>query len=234
MAPLKIVSLACASALLIAQANTKESKGQEEDLQPGESPTYTVTVGKTGVCLDEMNAARGAAGLAHFLAAAEGSNNKWPQTEQDVEESNPWHPVCEALIAEGEPATEDQSTPSNTFPSGTYAFMALDTAEADCVAAVSHWKDAVSNFTSLPPSKTKGTTLYEKQQNVSFVALYNPSDSASVDCRVITCTQKLAQGPAALSIRSSVDGKKGHALLCMTTLQTVLVLTAESSPALRN
>ncbi|CDJ36140.1 SAG family member [Eimeria mitis] len=180
------------------------------------SPLYVQS--NDAVCLAEINVARAAAKLAEFVAATAGTE-KWPKTnaEQSDEQSSPWYPVCEALIAKEEPIVTAEEAGSDTFPSGTYAFMALDTAEADCAAAVSHWKDAASNFTAIPPSKTKGKELYEKQHNVSFIAMYNPSENASVDCRVVTCTQTTTNAPAVPSSRNGGDEKKGYALLCMTT-----------------
>ncbi|CDJ33879.1 SAG family member [Eimeria mitis] len=215
MAPLKIISLAAASALLMANA-TQGNTDSDDGLEEGQSSTYTVDLGEPNVCLDEINAAREGAGLAHFLVAEKGLET-WPKTDAKSvsQQAKPWDPVCDALIKKEEEITVQQGAEGNEFPSGTYAFMALDTAEADCAAAVSHWKDAASNFTSLPPPKTEGEELYEKQHNVSFIAMYNPSEKATADCRVVTCTQ--ATTPVVFSSRSGAGEKKGYALLCMTT-----------------
>ncbi|CDJ30052.1 SAG family member [Eimeria mitis] len=217
MATLKIISLAAASALLmakVAQGDAEQGGGPD-----GEgSTTYTVDLGKPGVCLAEINAARGGAGLAHFLADEEGLKT-WPTTGAEAlnGEAKPWDPVCAALLKKEEEITVQQGSEGSGFPSGTYAFMALDTAEADCAAAVSYWKEAASNFTSLPPSKTDGAELYEKQHNASFIALYNPSDKATADCRIVTCTQSASLTPTVFSSRSGAGEQKGYALLCMTT-----------------
>ncbi|CDJ36141.1 SAG family member [Eimeria mitis] len=213
MAPLKIVSLACASALLIAQANTQGAQGQgEEDIQA--TPTYTVALGNTAVCLAEINGAREDAGLAHFTAAAN-KEEMWPATDEG--DNTHWDPVCEALIAKDAEGAKVKGASTTEFKSGTYAFMALESDTPDCAAAVDHWKDAVSNFTSVPPPKTGEDEPYDKQHNISFVAMFNPSENASADCRVVTCTQTTTQQPSAFNLRNSGDEKKGYALLCMTT-----------------
>ncbi|CDJ31130.1 SAG family member [Eimeria mitis] len=96
--------------------------------------------------------------------------------------------------------------------------MALESETPDCAAAVSHWKDAASNFTTIPPAKSEEEKdIYEKQHNVSFVAMYNPSESAAADCRVVTCTLPAASEQSTGSFRNSGEDKKGYALLCMTT-----------------
>ncbi|CDJ33882.1 SAG family member [Eimeria mitis] len=291
MAALKIFSLASASALLMANAVHQTAK-QTPLTARTVSSTYSVNIGETAVCLGEINDAREAAGLAHFIAANDGEL-AWPATSRGDSEqtSDAWDPVCNALIAKdsGEKAKKGTGTsefksgtyafmalstdkvdcaaavdhwkdaldnftslppskaegdslydkPENKdseegnpkgagtseFKSGTYAFMALTTGQADCAAAVDHWKAAVSNFASLPPSKTEGEELYDKPENVSFVAMYNPSDSAAADCRVVTCTQTPAPEGKSLKLRSSTEAKNGYALLCMTTPD---LMTADS------
>ncbi|CDJ27943.1 SAG family member [Eimeria mitis] len=167
------------------------------------------------VCLDEINAAREAAGLAHFKVATQ-EEHKLPKTETDLEEGEytTWNPVCDALIAEN---SEELEESTEGFKSGTYAFMALESETPDCAAAVSHWKDAASNFTTIPPAKNKETELYDKQHNVSFIAMYNPSNDAAADCRVVTCTLPATSSPGAANFRNTEKEKKGYALLCMTT-----------------
>ncbi|CDJ33881.1 SAG family member [Eimeria mitis] len=217
MAPLKIISLAAASALLMAHA-TQGDTDHDAGTDGQQSSTYTVNLDDASVCLADINGAREAAGLAHFLENNKGAE-AWPTTGANAERggqgAKPWDPVCEALLKKDEEITMPQDSEESDFPSGTYAFMALDTAEADCAAAVSHWKDAASNFTSIPPPKTGEEELYKKQHNVSFIAMYNPSDKATADCRIVTCTQTVA--PVVFSSRSDTGEKKGYALLCMTT-----------------
>ncbi|CDJ36429.1 SAG family member [Eimeria mitis] len=171
--------------------------------------------GEDPVCLDEINAAREAAGLAHFKVATQ-EEHKLPKTETDQDEgqNTTWNPVCDALIAENSEALEEST---EGFKSGTYAYMALESETPDCAAAVSHWKDAASNFTTIPPAKNKETELYDKQHNVSFIALYNPSNDAAADCRVVTCTLPATSNPGPANFRNTAKEKKGYALLCMTT-----------------
>ncbi|CDJ28018.1 SAG family member [Eimeria mitis] len=117
-----------------------------------------------------------------------------------------------------ESADVTKSGNENEFQAGTYAYMVLESEKPDCAAAVSHWKDAVNNFTTIPPAKDDQTTLYKTQQNISFVALYNPSNDAAADCRVVTCTRAAASEPPQVVYNRSTDGgKTGYALLCMTT-----------------
>ncbi|CDJ36211.1 SAG family member [Eimeria mitis] len=217
MAALKLFSLASASVLVMANAVHQTAK-ESPLTTKAVTATYTVNLGNTGECLAEINAAREAAGLAHFQVAKE-EQHQWPKTDIEEPESSqasPWKPVCDALIAED---TEQQGgeLEENGFESGTYAFMALESATPDCAAAVKHWKDAVSNFTTIPPPKNKEPELYAKQQNVSLIALYNPSENAAADCRVVTCTRPGASDNSQSNFRSTAEEKKGYALLCMTT-----------------
>ncbi|CDJ30053.1 SAG family member [Eimeria mitis] len=225
MAALKIFSLASASAFLMANAVHQTAK--QNPLTSSESSSaYTVKLGETAVCLAEINDAREAAGLAHF-ESVKTVEDMWPTSglQKDEPDANPWDPVCDALIAKDSEEADPKGTSTTEFKSGTYAFMALSTNQADCAAAVDHWKAAVSNFASLPPSKTEGEELYGKPENVSFVAMYNPSDSAAADCRVVTCTQTPAPEGKSLKLRSSTEAKNGYALLCMTTPD---LMTADS------
>ncbi|CDJ45678.1 SAG family member [Eimeria brunetti] len=217
MAPLKFLPLACASALLVAQANTRGATGVNvRTSNPGETVTYTVSLGEPPVCLTEINEAREAAGLPKFLEATDEATQKLPGHENT---QKIWDPVCKALIVEEDAGQGGESkAAASTFQSGTYAFMALTSDQPDCTAAVDHWKAAFSNFTSIPPSKTEGEkTHYDKQQNISFVAMYNPSNDAAADCRVVTCTQTPGGAGRGGKLARDTEHKTGHALLCMTT-----------------
>ncbi|CDJ67858.1 SAG family member [Eimeria necatrix] len=106
---------------------------------------------------------------------------------------------------------------ASPFQDGTYAFKSLTAAKPDCKETVDYWKAAYKNFTGLPPPKTESETLYKDQDNVSFVALYNPSYSATADCRVVTCTQTTT--PATDDEANYAAGgntKNGYALICKT------------------
>ncbi|CDJ45674.1 SAG family member [Eimeria brunetti] len=216
MAPLRFLSLACASALLVAQANTQGAKGLgTRGGSSGGTVTYGVTLGDPAVCFAEINEAREAAGLQSFVKATK-EDQQLPGTTND--NGKPWDEVCKALIEEEEPSVNEKSAPTGTaFKTGTYAFMALSSNEAHCAAAVDHWKAAFSSFTSVPPAKTQEESLYEKQQNISFVAMYNPSNGAAADCRVVTCTKTTAPASPNRSLSRAEGEKNGYALLCMTT-----------------
>ncbi|CDJ27944.1 SAG family member [Eimeria mitis] len=212
MAVLKLLSLASASALLMADAVHQREK-QAPLTARVQSSTYTVNLGETAACLAEINEAREAAGLAHFKVATE-EDHLLPKTkaEEGDEHNTAWNPVCEALI-EADSGEIEKSGGENGFKSGTYAYMELESEKPDCAAAVKHWKDAVSNFTTIPPAKDDQTTLYNTQQNISFVALYNPQENAVADCRVVTCTQTPAPDPPTHEFRNAGEGKTGYALL---------------------
>ncbi|CDJ28017.1 SAG family member [Eimeria mitis] len=227
MAALRLFSLASASAFLMANAVHQTAK-QASLIAEGSSATYTVKLAEANVCLDEMNAAREAAGLKHFVKES-GEALEWPALtlDQRQEQKNPaWDPVCKALIGEDAEQVEN-NVAEHGFNSGTYAYMALESATADCAAAVSHWKDAVSNFTTIPPAKNDQTTIYKTQQNISFVALYNPQENAAADCQVVTCTQTAAAGTPGVQDANADGGKTGYALLCMTTPEA---LTDKAAP----
>ncbi|CDJ32536.1 SAG family member [Eimeria mitis] len=199
MAPLKLLTVVSSSFLFMAKAIDNPEPTQ---------PTYSVALGmfprKDGQCLAEVNAARAAAGFSEFAQAVD-PTNRLPKEGSPPEEGEPewaWKPVCEALI-----------------PSGTYAYLPIDNADAvDCNAVVDKWKGAYSNFDELPPPNKDQEELYKKQENVSFVALYNPTKNASADCRVVTCTKTT---PAAASAQGTgtqgqSSEEKASALICMT------------------
>ena len=107
------------------------------------------------------------------------------------------------------------------FNSGTYAFMVLPSASPDCSATVDQWKAAYKNFDGPPPANCS-TPAYDNQDNISFLALYNPSTSATADCRVVTCVELHNQPIVNFNtqtIENNLEptGNQGHALICMTT-----------------
>lgn len=93
------------------------------------------------------------------------------------------------------------------FVSGTYAFYLADSDTIDCDPVLKKWKNAYKNFEGMPPTYSQGAPVYKSDDNVSLIAMYNPSPNATADCRVVTCT-KTVDSP------SSVD--KGYALMCLT------------------
>ncbi|CDJ40615.1 SAG family member (sag8) [Eimeria tenella] len=190
---------------------------------PGGGPTikYTASLGQSVECLSEVNAAREAAGLPNFTEASD--NNKLTDPNgTELDDANDWKKVCTHLIPTQAPKTMAASSSLKPFKDGTYAFKSLTAAKPDCKETVDYWKAAYKNFTGLPPPKTDNETLYKNQDNVSFVSLYNPSSSATADCRVVTCTQTTTSttggaGGGQLST-SAEDGttKNGYALICKT------------------
>lgn len=104
------------------------------------------------------------------------------------------------------------------FKSGTYAVNVLTSETPQCRETVDSWKKAYKHFSGLPPSKSQDPEIYRKQDNISFVALYNPSTEGTADCRVATCTKTVSGGAGVLNGgETSQPTGKGHALICMTT-----------------
>lgn len=103
-----------------------------------------------------------------------------------------------------------QGTKQSTIlldPSGLYAYVKVtNEVRPDCDAAIAKFQSAFSNFAGLPPNKGDGRKLYSNQDNVSFVAIYNPEGGAVADCRVVTCTAGEA----------TVGSKQGSGLVCFT------------------
>ncbi|CDJ45660.1 SAG family member [Eimeria brunetti] len=181
--------------------------------------------GADGQCLTEVNAARGAAGFGELKQAVEEEKearlpDESASAEQGEYENWAWKPVCDAL--------------AKKFESGTYAYMPVeDAANVNCTAVVDTWKAAYSNFSGLPPPHLGNEKLYKNHDNVSFVAMYNPSADATADCRVVTCTKKTTaggeKGGEGFLPRAEDAGETiGSALICMTVPD---VLPAEGSTA---
>nr|ABR53732.1 surface antigen 10 [Eimeria tenella] len=183
-----------------------------------ETVTYTASLGNNVECLSDINAAREAAGLDDFGQASGDAELSIPAPEEG-ELSEKWKKLCEYLIPQAETAAKTSS--ANPFEKGTYAFKSLTAEQPNCKETVDYWKAAYKNFTGLPPSRKEDGTLYDDQDNVSFVAVYNPSSSATADCRVVTCTQTNTTTTTPGPTRVQADGgsettKKGYALLCKT------------------
>ncbi|CDJ36559.1 SAG family member [Eimeria mitis] len=199
--------------------------GDPEEPEVTKTITYAVKLGEDGTCLSEINAARKKAGFNDFVIPQAGTKDKrLPDKEKpDADKYNEWvwKPVCAALIKEeaGEGRADEVS---NTFGSGTYAYHAVDDAGApNCTAVVDHWKKAYSNFSGMPPSRKDGDTVYSNQDNVSLVAMYNPSDDATADCRIVTCTKTTKTSTTTPERQADqeveTETKEGSALICMTT-----------------
>ncbi|CDJ40591.1 SAG family member, partial [Eimeria tenella] len=202
-----------ASLLLAATENA----GQTIDVEP---VSYTVSLGRDGLCLGEVNAARLAAGLAEFTQP--GPDNTAARLPA-ADPVDPWKPLCEGLIRMPEDNTSAKSTEYQTSLGGTtYARMPVVSTDPDCTATVNHWKAAFKNFSGLPPSREKNADLYGDPDNVSFVALYNPSPNAYADCRVVTCNELENKPYIDLSSHTMKSnflptGNSAHALICLIT-----------------
>ncbi|CDJ33925.1 SAG family member [Eimeria mitis] len=214
MSPLTLVAVISASFLAFATA-----KGAE----PGTGPTYSVSLGGDGECLAAVNAARQAVGFSQLLQAGEGDTKKRlpgeVTSQKESEDGWAWKPVCESLIPTNEKLGDAAGSGEQAqFESGTYAYHVVDNPDAvDCTAIVNKWKGAYSNFDGLPPPNKTDEALYQKQENVSFVALYNPSENATADCRVVTCTKTTPATASFTATRNTGDKTEtGSALICMT------------------
>ncbi|CDJ64349.1 Surface antigen 2, related [Eimeria necatrix] len=178
--------------------------------------TYTATTSGSAQCLDEVNAVREVAGLSNFTQASEPNTLPTPGTG-DLQENTEWRKLWQYLTPTQTTKAPSNSEAENPFKDGTYAFKSLTDAQPKCKDTVDSWKGAFKNFTGLPPSKSEANGLYDKQDNASFVALYNPSSSATVDCRVVTCTKKTSTAADELAkAEGDATSEYGYALICKT------------------
>ncbi|CDJ40600.1 SAG family member [Eimeria tenella] len=197
--------------LLVLSASTPGGSQQSG----GTTVKYTASLGNSTQCLDEINAAREAAGLSKFAEAI--TNNKLPDPgSAQLTEDSEWLKLCKHLVPTKEASDQVDSHANSPFKDGTYAFKSLTDEKPDCKSIVGSWKAAFKNFTGLPPSQNQAAGLYNNQDNVSFVALYNPQSTATADCQVATCTKTTSSAPSSLSDTSAATPEKGYALLCKT------------------
>ncbi|CDJ33755.1 SAG family member [Eimeria mitis] len=235
MPTLRLFAVVSASLLLLAKA---DGSGAEEPQAPSttKTTTYAVKLGDDGTCLSEINNARKKAGFNDFVIPQQGTDKRLPEEGEPGSSGYAawvWKPVCDALIKE-EAGEGKSDTVSKTFGSGTYAYHVVDDASApNCAAVVDQWKKAYSNFSAMPPSRKDDDTVYSNQDNVSLVAMYNPSDDATADCRIVTCTKTTKTSTTAQEKQGGqeveTETKEGSALICMTT-PDVLPEKSESSP----
>ncbi|KAL8454309.1 hypothetical protein Emag_001507 [Eimeria magna] len=163
-------------------------------------------------CLEEMNGPRTAVGFPKFEDPTE-KDKKLPVVEkklQSVEsvlgrQSSRLQKTRRAEASQDEITETEQSAflisacqvirgktnegllaQVNEFK-GIYMYASQDSDSGDCAAAVLFWKGAVEHFSELPPAYLEDITPYTNPQIISFVGLYNPGQSATVDCAVITC-----------------------------------------------
>ncbi|CDJ62350.1 SAG family member [Eimeria necatrix] len=185
----------------------------------GTTVKYTATLGGSVECLGEVNAAREAAGFANFNKAETDEQKITGPGSTELTEGG-WKDLCEYLVP-APPAAYNAQASAEAFKDGTYAFKSLGDAEPNCKETVDYWKAAYKKFSGLPPSKSEDEKkVYNNQDNVSFVALYNPSSNPTADCRVVTCTQTntTTQDPNTASRDGNAEAtEKGYALICKTT-----------------
>nr|WKF54346.1 suface antigen 19 [Eimeria intestinalis] len=174
--------------------------------EAAESPLFEYSAMRVN-CRSAMNAARSKAGLAKFgepgvedklnitkivdyvpSPAGAVPSSKVPdnaearshQTKDSFLES-----VCMAVMS-GNGAPPQQGKQAT----GTYMYAPQGSPTDMCEEAVEFWSGAVNKFPTLPPAYTPNEDLYKNERNVSFVGLYNPNASATVDCAIITCERK--------------------------------------------
>ncbi|CDJ50841.1 SAG family member [Eimeria brunetti] len=177
------------SSVLLAAAVLGAAFGAEENTNGSAS---------TAECLADFNAAREQAGLEPFTAE-KNDGNKLPLSE-------------ETYIQKGASVSKAAEAIKRT---GTYAYASQTGSTADCSAAVSFWKGAHKNFQELPPVYVQTEEgLYADSRNRSLVALFNPNESATVDCAYFTCpvpsttstTTPTTSTPTTQSQPTTVDG----------------------------
>ncbi|CDJ33924.1 SAG family member [Eimeria mitis] len=200
-------------------------------------------LGDDGTCLSEINNARKKAGLNDFvIPQAETKDKRLPDKGEEDSATYAewvWKPVCDVLIPQEAAGKSTEAEAGKKFMSGTYAFQVVDAASLSCTAVVEKWKNAYSNFNGLPPPNKDAEELYTSRDNISFVAMYNPSADATADCRVVTCTRKIATVSAGLLTEMgeeeegedplTEETKEGSALICMTT-PDVLPANSDNPP----
>ncbi|CDJ51397.1 SAG family member [Eimeria brunetti] len=197
MISLKFLSLATAAIFVLDTGGARAMEG--------------ATAANNGVrvdCSKAMNAARDLVGISGLTVEQRIPIKSDSSTSLDVDETYV-ESVCGALKAEqdGLPAARLAKV------DGTYAYAVQDGANADCEAAVEHWKAAISNFSGLPPTYSEGEDPYKDSQNISFIALFNPKESPKVDCAYFTCPAEEApqvpDAPEEEEEEGEIDGGAG-------------------------
>ncbi|CDJ27817.1 SAG family member [Eimeria mitis] len=129
-------------------------------------------------CLGVFNEARVRAGFDPFTTE-EGEQQKLPIDDPEYIKA-----VCKAMKEDG----SVKSSHISYKREGTYAFASQTGETGDCSAALSHWSKALTYFGELPPVYTGDNAgSYASTRNRSFVALFNPMKSATIDCAYFIC-----------------------------------------------
>ncbi|CDJ40597.1 SAG family member [Eimeria tenella] len=188
-----------------------------ESQQPSQATVkYTAKLAASVQCLNEINTVQEAARLSHFTQATEKTQLTAPDSN-DLVGNSEWRKICEHLMATQEANYQVVTEVENPFKDGTYAFKSLTDAQPSCNETLDYWKAAFKNFTILSLSKSQANGLYDKQDNGSFVALYNPSSTATAECRIVTCTKTTSSTVnQRIESEAEVTTEYGYALICKT------------------
>ncbi|CDI74851.1 SAG family member [Eimeria praecox] len=177
-------------------------------------------------CSADMNVLRTRAQLAELELGTD-DTTQLPILKDDSTSPPKKVPNTEYLTKVCDAMKKSTVTESGFKPDGTFAYALQDGNTADCAAAVKYWKDAVSNFDSLPPAYTTDEAKYKDPQNVSFISMFNPAQSPKVDCAYFICPAAAADTKTAGTGSETTEDKELRALLCVTTPK---VFTVNNKP----
>ncbi|KAL8450476.1 hypothetical protein Emed_002564 [Eimeria media] len=143
--------------------------------------TITTTLTDANECLADMNVVREAASLPPL------TKSKTPKISSDPQHEL-WKVVCDALLGKEIGTYKDKE-----LPRGSYALFELGGAtNPQCSAAVKDWGSALTSFPKEKPPG-KGDVLLKGREGLAFVALYNPSNGAVGECKVVVCKEKFGE-----------------------------------------
>ncbi|KAL8453393.1 hypothetical protein Emed_000892 [Eimeria media] len=212
----------------LALLSTKLSKAQQQ-----EPPTVSRT-GKRVNCREAFNAARTKVNFPAFKEPGEKAKLPILDSTNDSSSTSPEPGPSAAARAQTSGGSPDPDAKAKEvdFVNAVCDAIETETETEACDAAVAYWKEAVKNFPSLPPSYSKGKELYAKDQNVSFVGLFNPNPQPTVDCAVITCSLNTDSNNAKTlngnDLSGTVPGSEGenkkktvYSLVCLSTPQAL-------------
>lgn len=170
-------------------------------------------------CLKEMNDARRLAGLVDFNDGSASEETSVPIKDQNFVDS-----AC--LDAATLLSSLPLFPPKGSYAGrkyAVYAFAARKGSELDCAAAVNYWKSVFSNISSggLPPPFSIRERFYQSPDNLSFLALFNPSGNPTIDCASITCPLKDYEAAEAQQAKQETKTSppfiNGYGISCFTS-----------------
>lgn len=181
MAPLKFLSVAAAALLCAANAQDETAGATAEP-----------TVIEAPKCLETINAARKLVELP-ALEKPEKKDQKFGKQSSDAAADKQKDFLKQACAVLNPKAAERTSgTVEKISYTGNFAYAAQADATDKCDDAVETWKKAVTKFESLPPKYTEAEKLYQDNDNLSFVAMFNTNTDATMECGIITCPAEKA------------------------------------------